>query len=71
MLFSYTSVVYDPHETHCDMPSTREELLQALDILDERLGEISEEIDSLSADERRLSDEIEELRDTLLALKSR
>ncbi len=72
MLSNFTSVSFDhPHEPRFDMPSTREEILSALDLLDERLCEISEEIDSLSSDERRLSGELENIRDALLALKSK
>lgn len=65
------SVACGPYETRFDMPSTREELLAALDELDERLGEIAEEIDDLSSDGKRLSDELECIRDTLLALNNK
>ncbi|MBQ2734119.1 MAG: hypothetical protein IJF74_08160 [Clostridia bacterium] len=68
MLNNPTSVAFDPYKKRFDMPQTREELLSELDMLDERLSEIAEEIDSLSADWRRLSGDLDTVRDTLLAL---
>ncbi len=70
LLSNFTSVTCDPYEPRFDMPSTREEMLAALDKLDELLSEIAEEIDSLSADEKRLSGELETIRDTVLALSA-
>ena len=67
MISNFTLVENNSYGSGFDLPPTREELLSELDALDGRLSEIAEEIEELSADEKRLSDQLECIRDTLLS----
>jgi hypothetical protein len=67
LISNFTSVEHDPYGSRFDMPSTRAEMLSELDALEGRLAEIAEELELLSADEKRLSDQLDSIRDTLLS----
>ena len=69
MIYNFTDS--EPRNSKFDMPSTRAEILAALDRLDERLAEITDEIDTLSEDGKRLSVKLEGLREDVLALNKR
>ena len=69
LIYNFTDS--EPRNSKFDMPSTRAEILAALDRLDERLAEITDEIDTLSEDGKRLSVKLEGLREDVLALNKR
>ena len=69
LIYNFTAL--EPRNSEFDMPSTRAEILAALDRLDEQLAEITDEIENLSEDGKRLFVKLEGLREDVLALNKR
>ena len=68
LIYNFTDS--EPRNSKFDMPSTRAEILAALDGLDVRLAEITDEIENLSEDGKRLFDQLERLREEVLSLRT-
>lgn len=68
LIYNFTAL--EPRNSEFDMPSTRAEILAALDGLDVRLAEITDEIENLSEDGKRLFDQLERLREDVLSLRT-